>query len=84
PMPAPIERRVRGQDVRLPASYLNFYIANQAVLIPAYGAETDPIATRILARAFPERTIVPIDCRDLVYGAGTLHCITQQQPAINP
>lgn len=76
PMPAPIV--FEGQ--RLPASYANFYIANRHVLVPVFNDPNDRAALNTLARLFPDRTIVPIYCGDLVLGLGTLHCMTQQQP----
>ena len=77
PMPAPVyfNRQL------LPASYANFYIANGIVLVPLFNDPNDRVALNILADAFPSRQIVPIYCRDLVLGLGTLHCMTQQQPA---
>jgi agmatine deiminase len=78
PMPAP--RSFDGQ--RLPASYANFLIINGAVLMPAFRQKKrDQEAAEILADCFPGRAIVPIDCLELVWGLGTLHCISQQQPA---
>lgn len=77
PMPAPVW--FAGQ--RLPASYANFYIANQQVLVPTFNDPNDRHALNTLAALFPDRTIVGIDCSDLVLGLGTLHCMTQQQPA---
>jgi agmatine deiminase len=77
PMPPRIEREGR----RLPASYANFYIANKVVLLPVFGAPADRKAITILKKCFPGRKIVPIDCRDLVWGLGAFHCLTQQQPA---
>jgi agmatine deiminase len=65
----------------LPASYANFYIANGLVLAPVFGDPQDRAALNTLARLFPERKVVGIPCRDLVLGLGTLHCMTQQQPA---
>src|ERR1019366_1738092 len=65
----------------LPASYANFYIANGLVLAPAFGDPQDRAALNTLARLFPEREVIGIPCRDLVLGLGTLHCMTQQQPA---
>jgi agmatine deiminase len=65
----------------LPASYANFYIANHVVLAPTFGDPEDRTALNTLARLFPGREIVGIPCRDLVLGLGTLHCMTQQQPA---
>jgi agmatine deiminase len=78
PMPAP---QFDG-SVRLPASYANFYIANDVVLMPAFDCPADAAASAILGDCFPGRRIVPIDCRALVAGLGALHCLTQQVPAI--
>ncbi len=77
PMPAP---RWFGRD-RLPASYANFYIANAAVLVPTFNDPNDRVALGILAELFPDRAVVGIHAVDLVLGLGTLHCLTQQQPA---
>ena len=76
PMPAPLI--FAGQ--RLPASYANFYIANKSVLVPTFNDENDRIALGILAEFFPTRTVVGIHAVDLVWGLGTLHCLTQQEP----
>jgi agmatine deiminase len=65
---------------RLPASYANFYIGNGAVLAPVYSHANDKKAVRILQKCFPGRKIVPIECSALVYGLGSIHCVTQQQP----
>jgi agmatine deiminase len=78
PMPEPV---LRGNE-RLPASYANFYIGNRAVLLPVFGGARDEEAAAIIARCFPGRRIVGIDCRDVVVGLGTLHCLTQQVPAV--
>ncbi len=78
PMPAAVH--CEGQ--RLPASYANFLVINGAVLMPAFRQpRRDAAAAEILAGCFPGREIVPIDCVELVWGLGTLHCISQQQPA---
>lgn len=77
PMPAP----VYFDDFRLPASYANFYIANKLVLAPTFNDSNDRVALNALARLFPGREVVGIPCRDLVLGLGTIHCMTQQQPA---
>jgi len=77
PMPAPLY--FDGQ--RLPASYANFYIANRTVLVPVFNDPHDRIALNVLAECFPDRRIVGINCVELVWGLGTLHCMTQQQPA---
>jgi agmatine deiminase len=76
PMPAP----VFFDKQRLPASYANFYIANKLVLVPVFNDPNDRIALNTLAKLFPDREIVPIYCRDLVLGLGTIHCMTQQLP----
>ena len=65
----------------LPASYANFYIANRLVLVPTFNDPNDRVALNTLARLFPDREVVGIHCVDLVLGLGTLHCMTQQQPA---
>jgi len=77
PMPAPLS----FEGVRLPASYANFYIANAAVLVPTFNDPHDRIALGILAECFPDRAVVGIHAVDLVWGLGTLHCLTQQEPA---
>ncbi|HKV06337.1 MAG TPA: agmatine deiminase family protein [Candidatus Acidoferrales bacterium] len=76
PMPAPVI--FDGQ--RLPASYANFYIANQKVLAPTFNDPADRVALAKLAELFPSHEIVPIYCRDLVLGLGSIHCMTQQIP----
>ncbi|MFN3654873.1 MAG: agmatine/peptidylarginine deiminase [Candidatus Nitrosotenuis sp.] len=82
PMPPAVRTSVRGKNTRLPTSYLNFYVANNVVLVPTYKHKNDRIAQKIIQRAFPGRKIIGIDCSDLIYGMGALHCIMQQQPAI--
>jgi len=77
PMPEPLF--FNGQ--RLPASYANFYIANRMVLVPTYNDPHDRLALNILADLFDDREIVGVNCTELVWGLGALHCITQQQPA---
>lgn len=77
PMPRPVV--FHGQ--RLPASYANFYIANGLVLVPTFHDPNDRVALNILAEVFPGREVIGIHCVDLVWGLGTLHCMTQQQPA---
>jgi agmatine deiminase len=78
PMP-----QFRDQDNEvLPASYANFYIGNEVVLMPAYGGRADEVAADIIASCFPERELRAIDCRDLIYGLGAVHCLTQQVPGI--
>jgi agmatine deiminase len=66
---------------RLPASYANFYIANGVVLVPIFGHANDKRALETLQRVFPDRRVMGINCEPLVWGMGTIHCLTQQQPA---
>jgi len=80
PMPRPV--LFRGQ--RLPASYANFYIANDLVLVPTFHDPNDRVALNTLANVFPNREVIGIHSVDLVWGLGTLHCMTQQQPAALP
>jgi agmatine deiminase len=80
PMPAPVV--FEGQ--RLPASYANFYIANRLVLVPTFNDPADRVALDTLAALFPDRQVVGIHAVDLVLGLGTLHCLSQQQPADTP
>ena len=77
----PYPRAVIAQGQRLPASYANFYIANGIVIVPTFDDPNDRIALGTLASLFPDREVVGIECRDLVWGLGTLHCLTQQQTA---
>ena len=77
PMPQPLV--FAGQ--RLPASYANFYIANGLVLVPTFNDPNDRVALATLARLFPGREVTGINCTDLIWGLGALHCMTQQQPA---
>jgi agmatine deiminase len=65
---------------RLPASYANFYIANNIVLAPVFGHSNDQPATDTLQKVFPDRKVIPINCEPLVWGMGTIHCVTQQEP----
>jgi agmatine deiminase len=78
----PMPRKIARDGQRLPASYANFYIGNKVVLLPVFGDANDRWAVAILENAFPGRKIVPIDCRELIWGLGAFHCLTQQQPAV--
>lgn len=78
PMPDP----VIWEDQRLPASYANFYISNKHVIVPTYRCDKDPIALRIIQDCFPERTVVGIDSTDIIWGLGSFHCLSQQEPAV--
>lgn len=79
----PMPGFVGDESGRLPASYSNFYIGNKVVLVPIFGHENDGLALNIIQRAFKDRKVVGIDCTDIVHGLGTIHCITQQQPAVS-
>ena len=78
----PMPPAMRTSDGRLPASHLNFYIGNDVVLVPTFGGRSDAEALRTLEGLFPKRRVAGVDCRALVYGLGTLHCVTQQVPAV--
>jgi agmatine deiminase len=96
PMPAPMtygaadvagldgaaSRMKRAAGGRLAASYVNFYIANGAIIAPAFGTATDAPARAVLARLFARREIVMVPAREILLGGGNIHCITQQQPQI--
>ena len=74
-----------GEDMRTPgerlaASYVNFYIANKAVVVPQFGDVNDEEAVKLLEQLFPEREIVPVYARSVIVGGGNIHCITQQIP----
>ena len=79
PMPGVV--KLDEERGRLPASYANFYIGNRVVLAPVYSHANDSKAVKILQQCFPDRRVVPIECTPLVYGLGSIHCVTQQQPA---
>jgi len=94
PMPSPMfitEEEAAGVDAtasgmnraageRMAASYVNFYIANGAIIAPCFGVETDTAARKVLAGLFPGREIVMVPAREILLGGGNIHCITQQQP----
>jgi agmatine deiminase len=77
----PFPRAVMMNGERLPASYANFYMANGVVLVPTFNDPNDRVALDILANLLPSHSIVGIHAVDLVWGLGTLHCLTQQEPA---
>jgi Peptidylarginine deiminase and related enzymes len=76
----PMPPAVVYQDQRLPASYANFYIGNKVVLVPFYNHPNDQRAAEIIQRCFPDREVVGIDCREIIWGLGAWHCLTQQVP----
>jgi agmatine deiminase len=78
----PMPKKIVRQGQRLPASYANFYIANSCVLLPTFADPSDEGALSVLRELFPDRRVIGIDCRELIWGLGTFHCLTQQQPAL--
>jgi len=80
----PMPGFVGDEQGRLPASYTNFYIGNGVVMVPIFGTNNDKKALEIIQSCFPERRVVGINCKYVVYGLGTIHCISQQQPVGRP
>ncbi|HKS31371.1 MAG TPA: agmatine deiminase family protein [Chthoniobacterales bacterium] len=78
----PTPKRIVREDLVLPMSYANFYIANSCVLLPIFADPMDEPARATLQKLFPTRNVIGIDCRELIWGLGTFHCLTQQQPAV--
>src|SRR5205823_3490085 len=78
----PMPKKIVREGLRLPASYANFYIANTCVLVPTFADKNDQAALSLLGKCFPGRRVIGIDCRELIWGLGTFHCLTQQQPAV--
>lgn len=76
PMPDPVV----WEGQRLPASYANFYIANKSVIVPTYRCEKDAIALEIIQKYFPDRKVVGIDSTEIIWGLGSFHCLSQQEP----
>ena len=77
----PMPRNIIFDDLQLPASYANFLILNETVLVPVFNDENDRLALNILAECFPDRKVIGISCIDIIWGFGTLHCLSQQIPA---
>jgi agmatine deiminase len=78
----PMPKKIMRAGLRLPATYANFYIANRCVLVPTFADPADEVALSILRECFPDRRVIGIDCRELIWGLGAFHCLTQQQPAV--
>jgi agmatine deiminase len=78
----PMPEKVVYEEQRLPASYANFYIANHAVIVPVFNCKKDEVALRIIQEAFPERRVIGIDSTDIIWGLGSFHCMSQQEPAV--
>ena len=78
----PMPDAVIHEDQRLPASYANFYIGNAAVVVPTYRCKNDDKALEILQGCFPERKVIGIDSTDIIWGLGSFHCLSQQEPEV--
>ena len=78
----PMPKKMVREGLRLPASYANLYIANSCVLVPTFADQNDQAALSALQKLFPDRRVSGIDCRELIWGLGTFHCLTQQQPVV--
>jgi agmatine deiminase len=76
----PMPRKVIYEDQRLPASYANFYIANESVIVPTFRSDRDERALRVVEECFPGRRVVGIDSTDIIWGLGSFHCLSQQEP----
>ena len=78
----PMPHMLYDNGAKAPVSYANFYIGNKVILAPIYSDPNDEKALKIIQSCFPDRKVVGINCRDLIYGGGSIHCITQQQPTL--
>jgi agmatine deiminase len=78
----PMPKKIMREGLRMPATYANFYIANTCVLVPTFADPADEAALSILRKCFSNRRVIGIDCRELIWGLGAFHCLTQQQPAV--
>ena len=78
----PMPRAVIHEDQRLPASYANFYIANESVIVPTFRCDRDEKALQLIQECFPARRVVGIDSTDIIWGLGSFHCLSQQEPAV--
>jgi len=78
----PMPEAVIYEDQRLPASYANFYIANHAVIVPTFRCSRDEKALQIIQSCFPDRSVVGIDSTEIIWGLGSFHCLSQQEPAV--
>ena len=78
----PMPREVMYENQRLPASYANFYIANQHVIVPTFRCDRDDLALSIISQCFPDRQTVGIDSTDIIWGLGSFHCLSQQEPMV--
>ncbi len=79
-MELPMPDAVIYEEQRLPASYANFYIANNSVIVPVFNGSKDEQALQIIQQAFPQRNVAGIDSTDIIWGLGSFHCLSQQEP----
>lgn len=78
----PMPEELIYEDQRLPCSYANFYIANRSVIVPVFNCDKDEKALRIIQDCFPSREVIGIDSTDIIWGLGSFHCLSQQEPAV--
>jgi len=78
----PMPGAVIHEDMRLPASYANFYIANESVIVPTYRCDHDEKALQLIQECFPARRVVGIDSTDIIWGLGSFHCLRKQEPFV--
>ena len=79
----PMPSALSYEDQRLPCSYANFYIANKSVIVPVFNCENDDKALQLIQGCFPDREVVGIDSTEIIWGLGSFHCLSQQEPAVN-
>ncbi|RYF96646.1 MAG: agmatine deiminase family protein [Chitinophagaceae bacterium] len=78
----PMPDKMEYEDQRLPCSYANFYIANKSVIVPVFKCKNDDKALQIIQHCFPDRAVIGIDSRDIIWGLGSFHCLSQQEPTV--
>jgi len=78
----PMPPELIHEDMRLPCSYANFYIANNSVIVPTFRSDRDDKALQIIQQCFPSREVVGIDSTDIIWGLGSFHCLSQQEPVV--
>jgi agmatine deiminase len=79
----PMPSAIVYEDMRLPASYANFYISNKYVVVPTFRDRNDDKALQILQSCFPNRQVIGLDSVDIIWGLGSFHCLSQQEPSVN-
>jgi agmatine deiminase len=78
----PMPDEITWEDQRLPGSYANFYIANKSVIVPGYRCEKDEKALQVIQACFPDREVIGIDSTEIIWGLGSFHCLSQQDPLV--